>query len=175
MSCGTESNALVKSNEKIRIKSASLSSRLSHSCWHLTKAMVVLRPLRYANWSEPIELLITLESSHLKTTLSKSLIIILVNDIGLSWLQVLNGVSLGKGMISAIFHKEGTVWHLSEQLKTWDMIGARSKAKSLHSQKGSWSGPAVVLFKLSRKLQTVKEVTSGILVPSGIDRISGSM
>ena len=63
-------------------------------------------------------------------------------------------------MISAIFHKVGTVWHLSEQLKMCDMIGARSKAKSLHSQKGSRSGTADVLFKLSRELQTVRKVTS---------------
>ena len=50
----TESKALLKSNEKALTKAASRSSRSSQKCWHLIRAIVVLCPFLYANWSGPI-------------------------------------------------------------------------------------------------------------------------
>ena len=80
----TESKALLKSNEKALTKAASRSSRSSQKCWHLIRAIVVLCPFLYANWSGPIADLRMGDTSCLQTRRSKILIMMLVNEIGLS-------------------------------------------------------------------------------------------
>jgi len=49
----------------------------------------------------------------------------LVKEIGLSWLQEVNGSSLGAGLIFASFHNIGTVCCRREALNTSVMTGAR--------------------------------------------------
>ena len=50
-----------------------------------------------------------LEISCFRTSLSNSLVIILVSEIGLSWLHAASGDSFGMGLIFAVFHAYGTV------------------------------------------------------------------
>ena len=66
-----------------------------------------------------------LDISCFKTSLSKSLIMLLVSDIGLSWLHTVNGDSFGMGLILAVFHADGTVCWPSDLLKTLVITGAR--------------------------------------------------
>ena len=76
--------ALLKSKEKAQTKPASRSSRSSQKCWHLIRAIVVLCPFLYADFSGPIADLRIGDTSYLQTRRSKILIMMLVNEIGQS-------------------------------------------------------------------------------------------
>ena len=105
----TESKALLKLNEKALTKATSWCSRSSQKCWHLIRAIVVLCPFLYGNWSGPINDLKMGDTSCLQTRCSKILSIMLVNEIGLSYLHSVRVDSLGMGEIFASFHRDGTV------------------------------------------------------------------
>ncbi|PFX30295.1 putative uncharacterized transposon-derived protein F52C9.6 [Stylophora pistillata] len=77
-----------------------------------------------------------------------------VKEIGRSWVQQVNGDSLGIGLMSAIFQEDGTLCYCSELLNTSVTTGARTWANSLKSQYGSSSGPQAVLLSLERKSVT---------------------
>ena len=59
--------------------------------------------------SRSIWLAHTVDSSFFYTSRSNRRIIIFVREIGLSWLQEVNGNSLGAGLLFASFHNNGTV------------------------------------------------------------------
>ena len=69
----------------------------------------MLCPFLYANWSGPIADMRIGDPSCLQTRCSKILIVMLVNEIGLSWLHSVRGDTLGMGEMFANFHKYGTV------------------------------------------------------------------
>ena len=172
ISWGTESKALLKSKEKILTQSKPDSSHFSQAYWHLIKAIVVLWPLRYANWSKLMKFFIYWDNSCLYTRRSKTLIITLVSEIGRNCVQFLKLGSLGKGVMSANFQRSGTMWFSKEQLKIWVTTGARSYANSFQNQYGIPSGPEAVLFNFSRLLVTLETVKTGISLDSGIVTVS---
>ena len=67
-----------------------------------------------ANWSIPISVLSSVKDSRLQTSLSNSLMIMFVRDIGRSWAHDDNGDSLGIGDMLVSFHGRGTDCCLSE-------------------------------------------------------------
>ena len=65
-----------------------------------------------------------LDISCFKTSLSKSLIMLLVSDIGLRLLHSANSDSFGMGLILAVFHADETVCWASDLLKNLVVAGA---------------------------------------------------
>lgn len=105
----TESNALLKSKEKIHTKSAFPSILLSQLGRDFCDAMLELCPFRWANGSRSMWLVHRVDTSFLHTNHSNRRKIIFVREIGLCWFRELSGISLAGGLIFASFHENRTV------------------------------------------------------------------
>ena len=84
----------------------------------------MLHPSLNPNWSLLMIDLNSVDISCLNTSLSKSLIIMLVREIGLSCVHSVTGNSFGIGRTFAVFQSAGTDWCMIEQLNILVIIGA---------------------------------------------------
>ena len=84
----------------------------------------MLHPSLNPNWSLLMIDLNSVDISCLNTSLSKSLIIMLVREIGLSCVHSVTEDSFGIGQTFAVFQRAGTDWCMIEQLNILVIIGA---------------------------------------------------